>query len=185
MVKPNIYRSIINDDKEFEPEFLLKYGKRQIIFGGNYFANRLPNTACWLIWDKKPYEARKNNFADCEIAWTNMQSPARIFYCIWQGLMKEQEQGIKRQHPTQKPIKVLREMQETYSEELHIIADLFLGSGSTLIACKQTNRICYGIELDERYCDVILRRYKKLYPDAKFECLNRKFDFKELFKAVS
>jgi DNA modification methylase len=88
-------------------------------------------------------------------------------------------------HPTMKPIELIVNAILNSSLEKQLIHDSFLGSGSTLIACEQTNRICYGIELDEHYIDVILRRYKKLYPDAKFECLNRKFDFKELFKAVS
>jgi DNA modification methylase len=61
--------------------------------------------------------------------------------------------------------------------------DLFLGSGSTLIACEQTNRICYGMEIDPIYIDVILRRYHSLYPDKKIECLNRKFNFNKLFNA--
>lgn len=88
-------------------------------------------------------------------------------------------------HPTMKPVELIKDEILISSRKNKIVVDLYLGSGSTLIACEQTNRICYGIELDEHYIDVILRRYKKLYPDAKFECLNRKFDFKELFKAVS
>jgi len=84
-------------------------------------------------------------------------------------------------HPTMKPIELIVNAILNSSLEKQLIHDSFLGSGSTLIACEQTNRICYGIELDEHYIDVILRRYKKLYPDAKFECLNRKYNFKELF----
>jgi DNA modification methylase len=61
------------------------------------------------------------------------------------------------------------------------VLDLCIGSGSTLIACEQTKRICFGMELDPIYIDVILKRYKRLYPEAKFECLNRKYDFNKLF----
>jgi len=64
------------------------------------------------------------------------------------------------------------------------VLDLCIGSGSTLIACQQTNRICYGMEIDPLYIDVILKRYKKLYPEAKFKCLNREFDFEKLFSEV-
>lgn len=68
------------------------------------------------------------------------------------------------------------------SNEKDIVIDPFLGSGSTLIASEKTNRICYGMELDPIYIDVILRRYHTLYPDKKIECLNRKdFNFKKLF----
>lgn len=64
------------------------------------------------------------------------------------------------------------------------ILDLFLGSGSTLIACEQTNRICYGMEIDPIYIDVILRRYYNLYPEKKIECLTRNdFNLSDLFNA--
>lgn len=63
-----------------------------------------------------------------------------------------------------------------------IVLDFFLGSGTTLIACEQTNRICYGMEIDPIYIDVILRRYHNLYPDKKIECLTRDFDFNKLWQ---
>lgn len=70
------------------------------------------------------------------------------------------------------------------TEENQIVIDPFLGSGSTLIACEQTNRICYGMEIDPIYIDVILRRYYNLYPDKKIECLTRKdFKLSDLFNA--
>ena len=67
-----------------------------------------------------------------------------------------------------------------YSES-DLCLDLFLGTGTTLVACEQTKRICYGMEIDPIYIDVILKRYYKLYPNADFKCLNRQFDFKKLF----
>jgi len=85
-------------------------------------------------------------------------------------------------HPTQKPIQLPIRAINNSSRQDDKILDLFLGSGSTLIASEQTNRICYGMELDPIYIDVILRRYKNLYPDAKFECLTREFDFEKLWQ---
>jgi len=87
-------------------------------------------------------------------------------------------------HVTQKPVALSLKAVNGSSKSGDIILDSFLGSGSTLIACQQTNRICYGMELDPIYIDVILKRYKKLYPDAVFKCLNRKFDFDKLFKEI-
>jgi len=89
---------------------------------------------------------------------------------------------VSKDHPTAKPVKLITTAIEDTILPKNIVLDLFLGSGSTLIACQQTNRICYGMELDPIYIDVILKRYKKLYPDAVFKCLNRKFDFDKLFK---
>lgn len=65
-------------------------------------------------------------------------------------------------HPTMKPIELCARAVKNSSLENDIVLDLFLGSGSTLISCEQLNRICYGMELDEHYCSVIIERYIKL-----------------------
>jgi len=158
-VKPNYYMPIHGDDKPFDPIPFLDIAKTTILFGGNYFSSRLPDSSGWLCWDKKPEGAMRNNFADCELIWTNLEIPARIYRCIWQGLLKEGEQGIARQHPTQKPIKLLAELLNDFSEEGSIIYDPFLGSGTTLIAADQLDRICYGMEIEPRYGDVVCKRY--------------------------
>ena len=62
-------------------------------------------------------------------------------------------------HPTMKPVPLIAYVIKNSSLSNCIILDPFAGSGSTLIACEQTNRICYTIELDEKYCDVIVKRY--------------------------
>ena len=66
------------------------------------------------------------------------------------------------EHPTMKPIDLLVQLIKNSSKEDYIIADLFGGSGSTLIAAEQTNRICYMMELDPKYCDVIIKRWENL-----------------------
>ena len=87
------------------------------------------------------------------------------------------------QHGTQKPVALIIRALKFSSVANDLVADWFLGSGSTLIACEQTNRICYGMEIDPIYVDVILRRYYNLYPEKKIECLTRKnFNLSELFK---
>lgn len=85
-------------------------------------------------------------------------------------------------HPTMKPVSLIAYQIKNNSKKEQIIFDLFLGSGTTLIACEETKRICYGMELEPLYIDVILRRYKKLYPDKEIKCLNREFDFNKLFE---
>jgi DNA modification methylase len=82
-------------------------------------------------------------------------------------------------HPTVKPVNHLMDMMKHFVSVL--IYEPFLGSGSTLIAAEQTNRICYGMELDPVYVDVILRRYKNLYPNAEIKCLNRKVNLEKLW----
>ena len=85
-------------------------------------------------------------------------------------------------HTCPKVIALIIDIVKHYSKTS--VLDLFLGSGSTLIAAETTKRICYGMELDQHYCDVILRRYKKTFPNASFKCLTRAdFPFEEMFNA--
>lgn len=119
-----------------------------------------------------------------------------IFYCYkdgqsdnWYGDKKQstlwevQKPSANREHPTMKPVELVTIGINNSSKKNDLVLDLFLGSGSTLIAAEETKRICYGMELEPLYIDVILKRYKKLYPESTIECLNNKdFDFKELFK---
>ena len=67
---------------------------------------------------------------------------------------------VSKLHPTMKPVELIDNAIVNSSKEEDIVLDLFLGSGSTLIAAEKTNRICYGLELDEHYCDIILKRYE-------------------------
>ena len=94
------------------------------------------------------------------------------------------EYNIKQQkdvggHTCPKVVSFWLDLVKSYS--IQSLLDLFLGSGTSLIACEQTKRICYGMEIEPVYIDVILKRYYKMYPTAEFKCLNRKFDFKKLF----
>lgn len=87
-------------------------------------------------------------------------------------------------HPTMKPVELFIYQIKNNSRRDDIILDPFLGSGTSLIACEETNRKCFGLELDGRYMDVILKRYKKLYPDFTIKCLNRNFDFEVLYNGT-
>ena len=83
--------------------------------------------------------------------------------------IEEKEFDKKRHHPTQKPIDLVLWFFERYKGNK--VVDVFLGSGSTLIACEKTNRVCYGMELDEHYCDVIIKRWEQ-YTGKKAELIN-------------
>ena len=165
------YKQVEGDDKPFEPEFLLKLGINQIIFGGNYFANKLSNHACWIVWDKRE-GIPSNNFADCEIAWTSFDSPARIYHHLWSGLLRKGDRkmdGVSKSHPTQKPVGLFINILEDFSEAGNIILDPFLGSGTTMIACQNLNRKCRGIEISPAYCAVILERMATVFPGIEIK----------------
>ena len=130
----------------------------QVYWGGNYYADKLPPTSCWLVWDKRGDSGIVNTFADCELAWTNMTGPARIHKQLWNGMIREGEKD-KRVHPTQKPVALAEWALEQYLKG-NIVLDLFLGSGSTLIACEKQRKACYGMEMSPAYCDVIVKRWE-------------------------
>lgn len=130
--------------------------KVEIIWGGNYYANVLDNSSCWIVWDKN----NTGNFADAELAWTNQQTAVRIFKHTWNGMIKASEHGQKRVHPTQKPVKLAEWCFDEYGHKCTNVLDLFSGSGSTLIACESKNKIGFMMELSPDYCDVIIKRWQ-------------------------
>lgn len=148
-----------------------------IWWGANYYSfdAKLPNSKCWITWDKQ----EKNNHidqADCELAWTNINSPARIFHHLWAGFRRDSEIGEKRVHPTQKPIKLISEILLHFKKvKSNLILDLFLGSGSTMVAAQQLKRKCYGMELDPKYCQVIIDRMFKLDPSLKIKINGKEY----------
>jgi DNA modification methylase len=132
--------------------YLLELFENKIIWGGNYFADKLPVTKDWLCWSKK---TKGLDFAEFELAWTNTGKNARILEHHWSG--------EKKLHPTMKPVPVIAWCLEYLHSEN--IFDPFLGSGSTMVAAHQLKRKCYGMELDPKYCQVIIDRMLKLDPN--------------------
>ena len=127
--------------------------KTQIIFGGNYFD--LPPSKCWLVWDK---QNGASDFADCELAWTNMDRAVRRIYWQWSGMIRKGEaRGVKRVHLTQKPVEVMQWCLG-FLPDANTILDPFMGSGTTLVACQRMGRAGTGIELDPDYFDIACRR---------------------------
>lgn len=148
---------IAGDDRPFEPASLLGMAKTIVLFGANHFAERLPSSSKWLVWDKRKGFTR-NDFADCEIAWTNQKGVARLINHYWNGMMRDSEKGIPRVHPTQKPIAVMQWVLEETTLPGEIVADPYMGSGTTGVACVRSGRKFIGIEIDEGYFDIACQR---------------------------
>lgn len=159
LTKRGDYQIIKGDDKEFEPSFFIGFFEKIILWGANHYSSKLPDSAQWLVWDKREGDAINDN-SDCELAWCNFGGSARLFHHKWNGMIKASEKKEKRLHPTQKPIALHEWVFDTCDLSKNIF-DGYLGSGSTLIACEKTNRKCYGMELDEKYCDVIIKRWEQ------------------------
>lgn len=164
IIEANKYAPIIGDDstetaiKAYNLCASLKPAPVLIFWGGNYYASALPDSSCWIVWDK---DNGQSFFADAELAWTNQKTAVRIFKHRWNGLIKASERGEKRCHPTQKPIALAEWCFEKYGSTGDNVLDLFGGSGSTLIACEKTSRTCFTTELSPHYVDVIIARWQK------------------------
>ena len=126
--------------------------KHQIIFGGNYFEGLGP-TSCWLVWDKQNGD---NDFADCELAWTNLPKAVRRVYWRWNGMIRKGDDV--REHPTQKPVGVMEWCIGHLPVAARTILDPFMGSGTTGVACQKLGRAFIGIELDPEYFAIACKR---------------------------
>jgi DNA modification methylase len=118
-----------------------------IVWGGNYFS--LPPTPCWLIWDKGQ---RDFSFADAELAWTNLSTAVRAI-TFHRGRMVR-EGG---DHPTQKPLDVMSWCL-SHAPDAKTVLDPWMGSGTTLVAAKLRGLRAVGIEINEEYCEIAVRR---------------------------
>jgi site-specific DNA-methyltransferase (adenine-specific) len=143
------------DSEPFDPAFILSLGLPTVMWGGNHFASRLPDASRWLIWDKRDGNP-SNDFADAEMAWTNLGGPARLYSHRWQGLVRDSQRGERRHHPTEKPVSVMSWALGGCPEG--VVLDPFMGSGSTLVAAKRIGRRSIGIEIEERYCEIAATR---------------------------
>jgi DNA modification methylase len=169
------YDSVIGDNKDFTPELIntifacFSYCKEVFIWGADYFAELIPNKndGSWFVWNKKTTEALQNMFGNqFELCWSKNKHKRIIIDVTWAGAFghNRKTDGATKVHPTQKPIKLIDIFVNDFSKENDTIADLFLGSGSTMVASHQLKRKCYGMELDPKYCQVIIDRIKKLDP---------------------
>lgn len=128
-----------------------------IWWGGNHYASALPDSKCWIVWDK---ENGDSNFADAELAWTNMDRGVRLFRHKWNGMLKASERGEARVHPTQKPVALAVWCMERFGDGGDNVLDLFGGSGSTLLGAESTQRTAYIMEMSEPYVDIIVARWE-------------------------
>lgn len=145
------------DDKTADDEVALaiKMARYSIVFGGNYYD--LPPTSCWLVWDKLNGDT---DFADCELAWTNLPKAVRRIRFLWNGCMR-MERDIKRVHPTQKPVEVMRWCIGHLPADVLTILDPFAGSGTTLVAAAKLGKHGIGIERDEKHFTTACRRVEE------------------------
>ena len=138
------------DSKPVDISPLVDLSVPMIVWGGNYFT--LPAERRWLVWDKGTGD---NDYADCELAWTNLDGVVKKFFRSWVGSNAKERSDGDRFHPTQKPVDL---MAWCIGFTEGIVLDPFMGSGTTLRAAKDLGRKAIGIELEERYCEIAAQR---------------------------
>jgi DNA modification methylase len=166
-IKGNNYRKIANDDIPFDASFLADYFadiKEQFWWGANYYYRTLTNAdlnGSWLVWDKRNESSDTVIGSGFELCWSKTKHKQDLLRYLWNGFTAR-ERDSARVHPTQKPVAMLQEILDRWADKDCVVIDPFAGSGSTLVAAHQTNRIGYGIELDRGYVDIIIERLEKI-----------------------
>jgi len=178
------YDNVIGDNEQFNAQPLLEmfsYCKEIFLWGADYYVETLdrnyPNLGSWIIWDKYSDSERMglldgrfgSTFETCWSKTKHKREIARVLVTTNYTARGDET----RIHPTQKPVALAQWFFDRWAKDGTNIVDLFLGSGSTLIACEQAGKTCFGMELDPKYCDVIVSRWENL-TGQKAELVNRK-----------
>ena len=165
------HKAVIADNEQYDAGFLLStfaYCKEIFLWGADYYVETLrrayPNLGSWIVWDKYSDQERQGlldgRFGSAfETCWSKTQHKrelARVLVTTNYTARGDET----RVHPTQKPVALAEWFFDRWGNKGDVVADLYGGSGSTLVACEKTSRHCRMMELDPAYCDVIVKRWE-------------------------
>lgn len=152
--------TVYGDDTPFDPSPWLKWPC--LLWGANHYANRLPGAGRWIVWDKRDgVKGYGKSTSDLEIAWMSGPRRAdRLYRQAWDGFIRDGERGTPRVHPTQKPVKLMKWCMSFFKNP-SVILDPYMGSGTTLIAARELGIKAIGIEIEEKYCEIAVKRLSR------------------------
>jgi DNA modification methylase len=167
----NKYDQVIGDNDDFSPELIdtvfacFDYCKEIFLWGADYYAEHLPNknNGSWVVWDKRGDESADKMYGSTfELCWSKARHKRMMARVKWAGIFgMEKEHDKKRVHPTQKPVELVAWFFDYFSlKDKKNVVDLYGGSGSTLIASEKVGKNAFLMELDPKYCDVIVKRWE-------------------------
>ena len=140
------YPNVHGDDGPFDPAPLLSLGKAHVFWGANYYADKLPPSSGWLVWDKmRPDELDQST---CELAWSDCIKGVRRFAFLWNGMMRSGNEDLV--HPTQKPVELMRWVLSFRWIPTGVVIDPYMGSAPILLSAKELSRKAIGIEIEVR-----------------------------------
>jgi site-specific DNA-methyltransferase (adenine-specific) len=156
------WQQIEGEAQEFDPApFLI--APIVVLWGANHYAERLPSSKRWLVWDKRDGVASDNQ-SDCELAWCNVGGSVRIHRQLWRGVARAGAENIAiagdKLHPHQKPVALMQWCIEQIGLP-QTVCDPFMGSGTTGVAAVKLGRKFIGIEIEPKYFDIACRRIEE------------------------
>lgn len=158
------WEDVEGDDVPFDPSHLL-ISPIVALFGANHYADKLPASSKWLIWDKRNDSGQDCN-SDAELIWTSLKGATRVHYQKWRGIVREGEENLSRSrklHPMQKPVRLMRwVIQQCKVPVDWTIIDPYMGSGSTLRAARDLGYKTIGCDLSEAYCETTVERLRQM-----------------------
>jgi DNA modification methylase len=167
---------VIGDNEDYNPSFLMQYFnscKEQFWWGADYYIDKIYDfkDGNLLVWNKRfGIEDMNWSSSHFELCFSKQAHLKEVINIKWFGVQGTEKQDVRtRIHTTQKPIQLPAWFIEKHGKNAKIIVDIYLGSGTTMVAAHQLNRKCYGMELDPKYCQVIVDRMRKLDPTIKIK----------------